>query len=190
MNSSVWKKISVKAPIFIGVFMFLLGCENDIEQVKELTSKQDSAIITAKNITLIYSTEGVYKAQMDAPLLRRYVEEKKESKLYFPEGVEIQFFDAEGEKTSYIKANYSVYYESDGIWEAEDDVEAVNEKGEKLNTEYLVWNRDKKIIYSDQFVKITTEDGVLFGEKGFESDQEFNEWEIKGGSGIINMDRE
>lgn len=41
-------------------------------------------------------------------------------------------------------------------------------------------------IYSDKFVRITTEDEILYGE-GFESNQEFTNWKIIKPTGSIKI---
>ena len=66
---------------------------------------------------------------------------------------------------------------------------ATNRKGEILNTEQLFWDEVKKTIYSNDMVKITTSDGVIFGE-GFESDENFDDWVIRKTSGIIYVEED
>ncbi len=167
--------------------MLLIACENDIEQVREISAKQDSATISAKMVEISYTTNGLRKVLMTAPKLERYVKGKKKVTLIFPEGMQIIFFDSIGNQASLLRAKYSIYYESDGIWEATNDVVAQNEKGEQLNTEFLVWNQEEQTISSDQLVKMSTLDGVIYGD-GFVSDQEFSSWEIQNGRGVINID--
>ncbi len=176
----------VRTPLLLGVLVFLWGCENNIEKVKELTAKQDSAIVSARNIEMIYTTKGIYNVLMKAPLLNRYIEEKQKTYLEFPEGVSLFFYDEKGDVTSTLKANYSIYYEDEGRWIARYDVVAVNDKGETLNTEYLIWLQKEAKISSDQFVKVSTADGIIYGD-GFESDQTFSSWEVINGRGVINM---
>ena len=71
--------------------------------------------------------------------------------------------------------------------EAKDGVVVINEKGEKLNTEHLVWDKKTEKITSDVFVKITTDSEVLMGE-GLISNQDFTEYRILKPRGIINLD--
>jgi hypothetical protein len=53
----------------------------------------------------------------------------------------------------------------------------VNNKGEKLNTEHLIWDRRADRISSDRFVKITTADEILMGD-GLESNGNFTRYKI------------
>lgn len=166
--------------------MFFTSCENDIKKVQELTAKQDSAIVSAKNIQMHYTTNGINNILMKAPVLNRYINEKGKSHLEFPEGMDLTFYDQKGDVTSTIRADYSIYFEDEGRWIAKFNVVATNEKGETLNTEYLIWLQNEKKIMSDQFVKINTSDGVIYGD-GFESDQTFSSWEVVNGRGVINI---
>jgi hypothetical protein len=68
--------------------------------------------------------------------------------------------------------------------EARNDVVLINKLGEKLNTEHLIWNPKKEIIYSEEFVKITTAVEIIWGE-GFESNQSFTNFKIKQIKGTI-----
>lgn len=62
-------------------------------------------------------------------------------------------------------------------------------KGEKLNTEHLIWNEDSAKIYTDEFVKITTTDEIIMGE-GMEANQDFSKWKIYKIRGTINVKEE
>lgn len=177
----------LKTPLLLGVLAFFASCENDIKQVQELTAKQDSAIVSATNIEIRYTTNGINHMVMKAPVLNRYLAGEKKSYLDFPEGMHLKFFNDSGQVISTLKSDYAIYYEDEGRWIARYNVEAVNEKGETLNTEYLVWLQKEEKIMSDQFVKITTADDVLYGD-GFESDQTFSSWEVVNGRGVINFE--
>ena len=185
----IFKHIIIKTPyVLLGVFIFLISsCENDIQKVRELTAKQDSALIIAQKVEINYTTYGIKTVLMKTPELRKYSEKNEESYIEFPKGIKMYFYDKDGKVSSTLKANYSIYYEEEGRWIAKYDVEAINKKGERLNTEYLIWLRDKQTISSDQFVKITTNDGIIYGDNGFTSDQTFSNWEVINGRGTLNI---
>ena len=46
---------------------------------------------------------------------------------------------------------------------------------------------DSSKIYSDEFVKITTEDEIIMGE-GMEANQDFTKWKIHKIKGVINVE--
>jgi LPS export ABC transporter protein LptC len=89
-------------------------------------------------------------------------------------------------KENQLDANYAISHENEKIIEVRNDVRLENVKGERLNTEKLTWNQASKKIYTDQFVKITTPDEVIYGD-GFESNQNFTEYKIFKIRGILSL---
>jgi LPS export ABC transporter protein LptC len=88
-----------------------------------------------------------------------------------------------------LTSNYAIDSTYANKMEAHEDVVVVNEKGERLNTEKLYWDRNTEQITSDVFVKITTEDQVIQGT-GLISNQDFTEYRILNITGIINIDND
>ncbi len=131
--------------------MFLFSCENDVQEIRELTAKQDSAIYSAQNVEIKYTTNGIPTGFMKAPILSRFLDEGNKSHIEFPKGMNMFFYNDSGIVTSTLKSNYAIYYEDEGKWIAKYDVEVVNENGEQLNTEYLVWLRDEEKIIIKNF---------------------------------------
>jgi len=87
---------------------------------------------------------------------------------------------------SELKAQYAVHYEDKRIWEARKDVEVINLKGERLNTEKLIWDERKELLSSDEQVKITTAEEIIYG-KGFEANQDFSKYRIFNVKGRITL---
>lgn len=170
----------------MGVLIFMCSCENDIQQVNAMFFANDSAQMSGKVVEMTYTTNGKLSAKMNTPLLRQLPESDGTSTVEFPNGIEVFYYDSVGEIKSRLRADYSIYYENQGLWIAKNNVEVVNENGEKLNTEYMVWDRNKETISSDQDVRITNDEGVIYGS-GFVSDQRFSQWEVQNGRGIINV---
>jgi LPS export ABC transporter protein LptC len=96
-------------------------------------------------------------------------------------------YQEDGEIESQIKCRNAINYEKKGLWELNIDVEAINEKGEVLNTEQLFWDTKAKRIYSDKQVTITQGDGVIIGV-GFEADENMENWTIKSPQGDLEFD--
>jgi hypothetical protein len=64
----------------------------------------------------------------------------------------------------------------------------VNELGEKLETEEIVYLVDSARITSDKQVKITMEGGTVLHGKGLESNDNFTQYRILQPSGEILLD--
>ncbi|MEI6576245.1 MAG: LPS export ABC transporter periplasmic protein LptC [Bacteroidota bacterium] len=162
----------------------LFSCENDLKTIEKLSAIDTLHLEKAKEIELLYSDSGNLAVKMTSPEYVRFG--GKESILEFPKGMRVIFYK-EMKESSVLTAKYAVIHENTNLMEARNDVEITNlEKSEKLNTERLIWDQRKQKIYSNEFVKITTSDKVLFGQ-GFESDQNFDNWVIKKLSGSISI---
>ena len=123
-----------------------------------------------------------------APEMERYERPEEEAYREFPKGIEVLFYDKQEHLQSRITAKWAKYFENQQLWVARDSVVARNvQTNEELTTEELFWNHEKKIIYSHVFTKIVNPDGVYYGEKGFESDENFDNYKLIGSSGTVNV---
>ena len=169
-------------------FGILCSCENDVEEIASLTKKEKVPISTGKNVEFIYSEKSDVKIKITAPLMEEYGEDKNKY-MEMTEGIKVLFYDSLLNIASTLTSNYAIHRVSEDIMEAKDDVVVVNDKGEVLNTEHLIWLKDSAKIYTEEFVKITTEDEIIMGD-GMEANQDFTKWKIYNITGIINIKEE
>ncbi len=170
----------------ISFMMMLFACENDIKIINSLSQVDSMPVEFARDIEVYYSDSGKVQACLESPFMTR--NEDNESYIEFPDGFKIVFFDSVLNPKSEITANYGISFEKKKIMEAKNNVVVKNiEKGEQLETEHLVWDRNKKTIYSEVFVKITRDDEVIYGD-GLISDQNFEYYKIKNASGEFHID--
>ena len=155
-----------------------------MEDVKIFEAKEKRPVVSAKNVRMIYSENSETKAIIESPLMNRYVGETEYTEM--PEGIKVVFYDSTGKINSRLKANYAIDFTGENRMEAKKDVVVINEKGEKLNTEHLIWDKAKRQIYTEVFVKITTPDKVFYGQ-GMESDERLENWKLKKASGTFNI---
>lgn len=169
------------------LFLFVLalsGCVNDLEEVNTITHEVLLPVEEADEIRIIYSDSATLKVILEAQHLKRFIGENPY--LEMTDGVHVRFFNSRGDVESELRSNYAVSHENTDIMEAKENVVVVNKKGETLNTEHLIWEEKTERIHTEEFVKITTEDEVIFGH-GFESNQDFTKYRIKKIKGTINL---
>ena len=106
-----------------------------------------------------------------------------------PKGIDLKFYDDSLNIISTLTSNYAINRESENIMEARNNVVVVNKKGERLNTEHLIWDQKAKKIYSNEFTKITTQDEILLGNK-FEANEDFTNYKISRVKGNFNINKE
>lgn len=169
---------------------FFTSCENDIDEVNSITAENHKKLPleSSKNVEFIYSDSAVVRARLKAPQIDRYG--GKKPYLEMPLGMNVIFYQEDKKEQTKLTANYGIGYDNgNGVMEkmeAKGNVIVINEKGEKLNTEHLIWNTFTQKIYTDAFVKITTKDQVIWGD-GMEADQDFSEYKIKNVQGEIDI---
>jgi len=179
--------LSIKViTVFIGSVM-LCSCKNDIDVINTFTEIHNLPTQSVKNLETIYTDSGKIQIKLLAPKLKRF-SNVEEPYIEFPAGIEVIFFDKKQEPESQLTAKYAIYSETNELWEARDSVIAINNLGDTLNTELLFWDEKKELIYTNKFVKITTENEVIWGE-GLEANQEFTDWKIKNVKGTIYIDK-
>jgi len=188
IESSGFRKFTFPLLILLA-FVILSSCENEISKIKVVAKTEDPPSMTANDFEMLYSDSTVIRFKMQTPKLIRH-DDVKDPYTEFPDGVKIEKYDANMNIVSSITAQYAKNFDSDDRWEAKNNVIAVNQKGDTLKTEYLVWDTKKERIYSDQFVKIIQKDQIYTGI-GFESNQDFTSYHIKNLQGhiYVNMNK-
>jgi LPS export ABC transporter protein LptC len=170
------------------VFLFvgLLGC-TELETSAYINKKRDSIVTKeyAEKISIDYTDSGKIRARVFSPLLvavkqiqRPYMEMNK--------GLKVDFYEADGDIQSYLTAEYGISYPNEKRIIVRRDVEILNVKGERLNTEELIWDQVRGRIFTDKNVTITTKDQIIMGV-GLESNQSFSDWEILNVTGTLNV---
>jgi len=165
----------------------LSGCKNDLDEAKLVTSRANVNIETGKGVVIQYSDHGNTKIKATAKTLTRFNVEKPY--LEFSDGIKLVFYSEDRQVGTTMTADYASAVENSNIMTARKNVEVINAKGEKLNTEEIIWDEQKKIIYSNAFVKITTADEIIWGN-GMEANEDFTDYVIKKVIGKVKVKTE
>lgn len=160
---------------------------NTHKELKEVEEMQEVAALTMMDLHYIVTDSGYIKYDFETPEMQQY-DNAEEPYIDFPNGLKFKMYSNKGEiLKSRIRCNNAKYYKTRKLWELNYDVEATTEKNDILNTEQLFWDTQNHRIYSDKFVKITTQHQIITG-KGFESDEKLSQYEIKRPGGEIELE--
>lgn len=183
------KNNKISIAVLLGAAILFYACENDIETIKAFSSPKDLPVLTAEDFETTSIDSGNIQFYLKTPLLQQF-ETDGQSFIEFPKGLLLVKYDNNGNIISSIKADYAKQLEREKKWEAKNNVVAVNAKGDTLKTEFLVWEENEKIIHSDKFVKIITEDRIITGI-GFNSNENLENWRIMNikGSFYVNVNQ-
>lgn len=170
--------------------ILLASCSDYAKHNVAKIMKSDTLLYTQEgsNVTIHYTDSGRLKAKIFAKKLLGYKKDNNDI-ILMPKGVSGNFFNDSGKVESSLYAEYGISYQNKKITEVSRNVRVMNSKGEKLNTEKLVWDQKKQTISTDKFVRITTKNEILTGD-GMESKQDFSNWVIKKPRGFFSLQQD
>jgi LPS export ABC transporter protein LptC len=168
------------------VGLILTGCEPKPEETELDPLFFSDQVEIAWDVMLEYSDSLTIKAKVEGHKLVRYTNTEDERE-EFPEGVKVTFYDKEGQPTSDLVADFGVRHGRKSQIRGIGNVIFKHQTGEKLETEELIWDEEKGLIYTQKFVMITTEDEKIWG-MGFESNPDFTRRKINTPQGRINIE--
>ncbi len=166
---------------------FLFSCEKNLETIRK-SDIESLPSQTVRDLVTVYSDSGLTQLVMLSPIVQVYSDHKPPYS-EFPEGIKVLFHDGNPEPIASLSSKYARYYEDKKIWELKDSVVAVNEKNEILETELLYWNQEKDLVYTERFVRITSEEQIVMGT-GFEANSRLTKWKIRNVSATIYVKEE
>ncbi len=163
------------AAFLMGCF-FMVGCENDVNEVKQLGVKKPG-IEEGKDIVSYLSVAGVMKAKLTAPLLLRYQGDSA-LKSEFPNSLYVEFYNDSAKVGTKLRAKYGRYLEQDRKVFLRDSVVIIRVNGDTLFTSELYWDQTLGRFYTDKFVEIYQKEPrqKLFAKNGFTANQEFTDY--------------
>lgn len=185
INSSGMRPGRILLPLLLTAAIAFASCENDPVEANLVGAVVDGPVQSGKDVELIYSDSAKIKVKLFAPQLDKYEGDNPRNEL--PKGVKVEFYDDRMQVKTKLTANYGIQYAREKKVEVKNDVVVINEKGEQLNTEHLVWDEQTRRIYTEAFVKITTDNEVIFGE-GLEANEDFSSYTIKNIKGTITKE--
>ena len=172
--------------LLLAVLVLFSSCQsNTTEEIQAAVDEENLPSLSVKDLETAVTDSGRIAYRFITPEMNQY-ENLEKPYTEFPKGLHLIIYNEKEEIDAQIKSRYAIFHESEDLWELQDDVEAVNFKNEVINTEQLFWDSRKHTIYSDEFIKITTDQEILTGY-GFESDERLENYTIKRISGILSV---
>ena len=153
--------------------MMILSCENKIPVIPK-SDLLTLPSLTVRDFKTVLNDSGRVQLIMSSHLVEQY---DKADPRYdeFKSGIKVVLFNNKNDSVR-VTSKYAKCT-NNNLWELRDSVVVINENNEKLETEVLFWNQEKDLIYTDRFVKMTSEDEVIQGI-GFESDSHLTKRKI------------
>jgi len=163
--------------LFICLFMY--SCTNDVKDVDALLQEVDGNKEFATDVEILYSDSSFVRIKIEAPKMIRHLD-KTDKYEEFPDGLKVSFYNDAGRETSWLEAGYAIRKEDDKQVFVKEDVLVYNTNNDKMRTNELIWDEEKKTIETEKAVKIMQPSigDTLFGF-GVLANQDFTKFEIK-----------
>ncbi len=150
----------------------VLSCADTIKTV-DSDVVDEKPVQVVRNMVISQTEDGMVSMRMEAPLMERYEISKDTAYELFPKKFEVYAYNKEGLLETEIKSLYAKHTINGGdeLWAAYGDVVIKNYiEGRRIETDTIYWSKEKKMIYTDCYVKLFSPDGMMQGY-GLESDE-------------------
>lgn len=162
------------------------SCVVDEADLSRYMSSRIQNVEAAQDIEVIYSDSSYTLFILKAPESRRVYTRAAVTE-EFPQGIEVTFFNKEGEEVSWLTSDFALRDQANRTITVQKNVLLRNNNGERLDGPELIWDERKKEIYTDRFVRITRADGSIVYSYGFKSNERFTRYELNAVSGDMNL---
>lgn len=174
----------------IAAAMFV-SCKNDLAKVDaQMAAKtQPATVIDTFALVRVDSGKVVMRMHAAQVVMEPNPKDASLTDRKASGGVEIEMYDpATGAMSARLTSHRAIEHASSGLSEALGDVLVVNQQGDSIQTERLVWDRRKHIFYTDLFARIVREGDVMRPSRGFEADENFRWYNLFNSQGDINIE--
>jgi LPS export ABC transporter protein LptC len=190
-HGSKWRSIrahSHPSMVMALVCAAVIGCKNDLDTVAAVDLPSDAPDRVTTNAEYFYSDSGVVRNRLRAGRVDDYLEEGRQ-RTVMSDGVELLFYDPSGGPGSKLTARRGTVDSKKHRMQVDENVVFVNARGEKLETEQLIWSQDSDRVYTDRPVRITRESDIIYGQ-GLDANQDFSRYTVRRITGNLFIDQD
>lgn len=166
MNSRI-QITFIKATAALAVAFVVSSCGGKLKEAAKI-NLAETPIQIVNDMFAVNTDGGVVKQRFESPVMMKYVTDTLDYEL-FPEGLQVYGYTEDGLLETIILADHAKHVASGKtspgeLWEATGNVVVSNViKRETMETDTLYWDRRKEEIYTDAYVKLYSEDGLMQG---------------------------
>jgi LPS export ABC transporter protein LptC len=182
------------------VAILFMGCKDGYRRVGQEALKKNYPQGVATNFTLTLTEAKKEMSTLDSaasrivvvlksPLNEDYDNQRFQYKV-FPEGLEVDFYNENDEKTV-IKADYGIIYSQTNLVDLQGNVIIESHDGKKLETPQLYWDRKNKWIFTEAaFTYTNPEDGTVMDGQGMDFNEESTFFSAQKTFGLMTIKEE
>ena len=142
-----------------------ISCGNQLDSIDadKITDAPEQVVL---DMDAAQTENGMVQMRMRAPRMERHELEDDESYELFPDGFMVLAYNEEGLLETKIVSNQAKHTikKRKEQWSAYGNVVIFNYiNGQRITTDTLYWDREKKEIYTDCYVTLSSPDGFMQG---------------------------
>lgn len=160
----------------------LFSCQGNLNEIRALDLQGGAPQAIAEGLNLKYTDSGRMVANLKSPKMLDFTN-KDFPYREFPDGVEVEFFD-ENDQKSTLTANYGIIYEKTGLIDLRGDVVLYTSDSTKLEASQLYWDQNRSWVFTDKSNRIQFPNGALNEGEGFDSNQNFGNFRSRTNVGV------
>ena len=149
----------------------LFACEGNYEKARKLNISDNAPVAEGKNINFKYTDSGRLVTNLLAEKLLDYSNRKYSFK-EFPEGIEVHFWNENGEEST-VTSDYAIQYDESQLIDLRKNVVIVTADSVELHAEQLYWDQENQWVFTDRPYRIKFKDGSYNEGAQFDSNQDF-----------------
>lgn len=178
-----------KLTLFTGIMLALCSCENSLNDIKKISSKEeDKPISRSTGVDIIYSDSAKVKGHLTGPLMIDYSDNTPKPYKEFPKGVKIVFYDDNLKESGNIVSDYAIQRDKENVIEFRKHVVATNAQGQIFKSEELIYDMTARTFKSTKAVEITSPNGDVMEGLGADSNESFYPWHVLQTTGVFHVD--
>jgi LPS export ABC transporter protein LptC len=166
--------------------LLFAACKNDLDQLAAIEVDAEAPDRVTQQVEYLYSDSGFVRNRLHAGRVSEYLAKGTEH-TELDQGIELVFLERDGSRGSVLTARKGSILPKEERMIVEDNVVFVNKRGERLETERLVWDQDSDRIWTDRPVRILRGRDIIHGE-GLDANEDFSRYRIRRPKGEVFID--
>ncbi|MCB0795302.1 MAG: LPS export ABC transporter periplasmic protein LptC [Flavobacteriales bacterium] len=168
------------------VLIMLAACKNDLDRVAAVEVSDSGPDKVTFNAVYLFTDSGRIQNRLAAGRIEEFMH-REDRRTELGDGLELTFFDRAGAPGSVLSARRGTILPDAERMIVRENVVFVNRKGERLETEHLIWSQDSDRVYTDKPVRIARDRDVIHGI-GLEANEDFSKYTIRQITGTLYVD--
>jgi LPS export ABC transporter protein LptC len=175
---------SASCPAVCGALALLafVSCRNDLNEIAAVVVPGNAPDRVTKHAEYYYSDSGYVHNRLRAGIIQEFMGPPRRTEM--SEGVELLFYSPTGQPGSVLTARKGSILPEEHRMQVEEQVVFVNPKGERLETEMLVWQQDSDRVYTDRPVRVVRAEDIIYGD-GLDASADFSSYSVRHITGML-----